>query len=311
VKWVLTLLIGTLATGVSAADSLPLRVRAAGTVAGGADARVRIAEPGGLAIDAFGTLYVTDAALHRLQRFDARGAWLGESGSLGSDPGQLRRPISATTLGSLGVAVLDRENRRIVSYDLLGQRLGVLVDLGADALTDVTGRIDGVSLAADRGGALYLADAERDRILVFDFSGRFLKSLGGYGSRPGAFRGLMAIATTPRGEVVACERAGRRVQRLDPGGRVAAGWPLEVRAGKAPLAVAVDDSGRVAVADGDRGRLWLFDRAGRLLAARTDLGEARALAFAPDGSLVVAEAAEARVRRFAIVAPGPPPTERR
>jgi len=174
----------------------------------------------------------------------------------------------------------------------------VLVDLEAAAVTDATGRVDVVTLASDRGGALYLADAERDRVLVFDFGGRYLRSLGGYGTRSGAFRGLAALATTPRGELVACERGGQRVQKLDAGGRVIASWPLAVRPGRAPLAVAVDDSARVAVADGDRGVLWIFDRNGRPWAMLDHLGDPRALAFGPDGTLLVVEASAGRVRRF-------------
>ncbi|MEO5880476.1 MAG: NHL repeat-containing protein [Candidatus Eisenbacteria bacterium] len=260
----------------------------------------RLVEPAGLAIDAFGRFVVSDAAAHRVLRYDKDGSWLGQEGALGSDPGQLRRPTAVATLGSLGVAVLDSENRRVISYDLQGRRIGVLVDLKAAALLAVTGRIDAITLAADRGGALFVADAARDRILVFDFSGRFLRELGGYGTRSGAFRGLSGLATTPRGELAACERGGRRVQQLDAGGRVVRSWPLPVAPGRAPLAVAADDSARVAVADGVSGGLWIFDRLGRLWAARYDLDEPRALAFAPDGTLLVVEAATGRVRRFSL-----------
>jgi len=263
-----------------------------------------LSEPSGIAIDAFGKFVVTDAATHRVLRFDKDGAWIGEMGSLGSDPGQLRRPIAVVTLGSLGVAVLDRENRRVVSYDLLGRRIGVLVDFASDDLTNVTGRVDPVAMASDRGGALYLADADRDRILVFDFQGRYQRELGGFGTKPGAFRGLSAIATTPRGELVACERGGQRVQVLDAGGRVVRAWPLDVERGRAPLAVAVDESLHVAVADGDWNMVRVFDRLGRLWAVSGDFTAPRALAFAPDGTLLVAERladAKSRVRRFALV----------
>jgi sugar lactone lactonase YvrE len=62
--------------------------------------------------------------------------------------------------------------------------------------------------------------------------------------------------------------------------------------------VAVDDSTRIAVTDEVSGRLWLFDLAGHLLGARGDLVSPRAVAFAPDGSLLVAEGTAGRVRRF-------------
>lgn len=299
-KWLLTLLIGTLVAGVSAADSLPLRLRTAGTVAGGADARVRIAEPSGLAIDAFGTLYVTDAALHRLQRFDARGAWIGESGSLGSDPGQLRRPGGVVLLGALSVGVLDLENRRVETYDLFGRRLGTLIDLMGTDFPSEVGRVDPVAIAADRGGALFIADGDGERVLAFEFSGRFVRALGGIGARPGSFRGLRGLALAPRGDLVTAERVNARAQRLDPGGRVLASWPLDVRPGRGALPVAVDDSARVAIADENTGRLWIFDAAGRMLGTFEGLEGPRALVFAGGGSLLVGEARSGRVIRLAL-----------
>jgi len=290
---------------VAPIDSLPGRIEPLpGTLdLGGHEG---LTEPSGIAIDAFGRFVVTDAASHRILRFDRSGAWLGEMGSLGSDPGQLRRPTAVVRLGSLGVAVLDRENRRVVSYDLLGQRIGVVVDFASDDLTNVTGRVDPIGMASDKGGALYLADADRDRILVFDFQGRYQREIGGYGTKPGAFRGLAGIATTTRGEIVACERGGQRVQVLDAGGRVVRAWPISVEPGRDPLPVAVDDSSRVALADGKgaSGALRVYDRGGRLWAAREEIVDPRALAFAPDGSLFVAERlvdSKSRIRRFALV----------
>ncbi|MEK7329448.1 MAG: NHL repeat-containing protein [Candidatus Eisenbacteria bacterium] len=284
----------------AAPDPLPWRLRAVAVVVAQGDGRGQTLEPSGIAVDAFGRLVVADAALHRLQRFEPDGRWLGESGALGSDPGQLRRPGAVVLLGALTVAALDRENRRVEGYDLFGRRLGTLIDLLDPALADAVGRVDPVALAADRGGALYVADADRDRVLAFDFAGRFVRTLGGFGARPGSFRGLGGLATAPRGGLVTAERVNARVQRLDAAGRVAAAWPLAVARGPGALAVAVDDSGRVAVADEASGRLWLFDADGRDLAALAGLARPRALAFAPDGTLLVAEAARGEVRRFAI-----------
>jgi sugar lactone lactonase YvrE len=75
-----------------------------------------------------------------------------------------------------------------------------------------------------------------------------------------------------------------------------------VRAVRARLPVAVDDSMRVAVADERAGALWVFDASGRRWAERFDLTSPCALAFAPDGTLLVAEAGAGRVRRFALEA---------
>ena len=296
----------------AAPAAMPLALREAGTLAGAPGAG-RLEEPDGVATDAFGRVYVSDAALSSLQRWDAHGQWLDETGSLGSDPGFLRRPGAVARLGSLGVAVLDVENRRIVAYDVHLRLLSVLVDLQADALQSAEGHVTPVALAADRGGALYVADADRDRVLVFDFAGEFQRELGGFGAAPGAFTGLAGVAVTPRGELVTLERppagrrgappAGSRLQRLDTGGRpvwTAVAPPWSGGGGGGALAVAVDDSARIAIADEAAGEVQLLAADGRPLARLAGLAAPRALAFAPDGSLLVAEAGAARVRRFAI-----------
>jgi len=295
---------GAVGPAGAAPDTSALRLVPVQTLGGTRDERTALVEPSGVASDAFGRLYVTDAAQHRLVRLDARGVWLGEAGTLGSGPGDLRRPAGVTAVGSLGVAILDRENQRLVLYDLFGRLAGVLTDLAA--LGEQLGRVDPVALAADRGGAVYVADADRDRVLVLDFSGRYVRTLGGYGAGGGSFRGLAGLAVGPRGELVTAERAGGRVQRLEAGGHMLASWPLKAGPRRGRLPVAVDDSSRVAVADETTGRLWLFDGAGRLLAALSDLAGPRALAFAPDGSLLVAESTAGRVRRFALAAAGTP-----
>ena len=293
----------------SPADSLAWRLRPVSVLVAQGDGRGQSLEPAGVAVDAFGRVVVADAALHRLQRFEPDGRWLGEAGSLGSDAGQLRRPGSVAMLGALAVVILDHENRRIERYDLFGRRLGTLVDLSDPALDQQVGRVDPVALAADRGGALYVADADRDRVLAFDFSGRYLRTIGGFGARPGSFRGLAGIAVAPRGGLVTAERVNARVQCFDLSGRVIAAWPLPVARPAGAMPVAVDDSSRVAVADEAGGRLWVFDDGGRPLAALSGLLRPRALAFAPDGTLLVAEAGRGEVRRFVLerAAPTAPP----
>jgi len=260
------------------------------------------ASPAGIAVDDFDRLYVSDAAQHRLVRFDADGTYLGQAGALGSGEGRMRRPGSVVTFGTLSVAVLDRENRRVLSYDLNGRLLGVLVAFESGPLFDALGRVEPVALASDRGGAMYVADAEDDRVLVFDFSGRWLRTLGGIGDEPGSFRGLRGLGAGPRGDLVAAERENARIQRLDATGAVRAAWPIAVRPGRELLGVAVDDSSRVALADEATGAVRVFDADGRLLARRDGLAAPRAVAFARDGSLWIAEAGRGAVRRW-IVAP--------
>lgn len=291
-------------------DSLVLRRVAATDLARLPDNQGRVLEPAGIAADAFGRLVVSDAASHRVQRYQRNFVWVGEAGGLGSDPGQLRRPGSVAAVGTLGIAVLDRENRRVVTYDYYGRRIGVAVDLSDPAHELEIGRVDPTLLAADRGGAIAILDPERERLLIFDFSGRFQRSLGGFGSRPGQLRGTSGLAFAPKGELVVAERTNARIQRMDADGRSVAIWPLPVRRGAGLLPVAVDDAGRVAVADEDAGALWVFAANGRPLARATGLARPRGLAFDPDGTLLVLEGAPpARLLRYRLETPGAAQTE--
>ncbi len=285
-----------------------------------------LGEATGVAVDAFGHVWATDAAGHRVVRWDAQGHWLGESGSLGSDANQFRRPTALTRLGSLGVAVLDEENRRVRAFDQLGRTMDFAIALDAPELEAVTGRVRPAGLTADRGGQLYVLDADRDRVLVFSFEGRYLRALGGYGQGAGAFHGLAAVAVAAHGELVTVERAqsaphrGRgavrdsaragtpaRVQWLDAGGSALAAWTFD-DGGARDFGVAVDDSGRVALtlAGGHADAVCLYRRDGTLIARTTDVASPRGIAFAPDGALLVAEAGAERVRRFTLA---PPPGE--
>ena len=314
---------GLLLTALSlcAAPAHAARLETLASFGPSAEGRGQLSEPSGVTTDAFGRVYVTDASMHTLQRWDAAGAWLDETGTLGSEDTRFRRPSGVTRLGSLGVAVLDLENRRVTAYDLQLRLLGVLIRLDDDALEQSVGSIRAVSLAADRGGALALADGDADRVLLFDFAGRFSKEIGGIGSRAGAFRDVVAMAMAPNGTLVVIEQrpmpkrrkgappdsagsteALARVQVLDATGTVIRTWPLATREPRG-FTCAVDDSGRVAVA-ADEGRtatLLVFDARGLELARSTDLRSPRALAFAPDGTLLLAEAGPARVRRLRLV----------
>lgn len=267
-----------------------------------------LVQPAGVAVDAFGRAWVTDAARHRLLRFDAGGVRLDETGALGSDAGQFRRPGALASYGASAMAVLDRENRRIVGYDTHARGAQVVVDLASPALEASVGRVDGVSLASDMGGTLYVADADRDRILVFDFAGTYQRAIGGYGGGVGAFRHLVAVASGPRGALVTLEwlaggkvrgkggapdsvRAAQvRVQWLDGSGASLGHW--ELPGGDSDRwSLAVDPVlPRVMLADGTSGQLWQLElRAGSLARPIARCTRPSALAFTADGSLVVAE----------------------
>lgn len=283
-------------------------------------AALPVAEPSGVVVDAFGRVWMSDGALHKLVRFTPAGERLDETGALGSEPGQFRRPGALARVGSLGVAVLDVENRRVTVYDHQLRLIGTPIDLAAPELEARIGRVTPVGLASDRGGALYVADAERDRILVFDFAGAYQREIGGFGARAGGFAGLLAVSAGARGTLVTVERprgrakraaadslTGRsRVQWLDAGSRVVNSvWLPAWSAGasESGVALVVQESGQVAVSGERSGEMYVLAPDGTVLAHTRGLLAPRALAFDEVGDLYVAAAGEARLLRFTLVPP--------
>ena len=277
-----------------------------------------LVEPAGVLSDAFGHIWVSDASLHKLRRWRADGVPLDETGALGSEPAQFRRPGALARVGALGVAVLDVENRRLSTYDHNLRLLPGAVDLASPELEARIGTVRPLALASDRGGALYVVDAERDRILVFDYAGAFQREVGGYGGRSGSFSGLTGVAVTARGRIVTVERprprskkadpsdstlARARIQWLEAGGRlIASVWSPPLASGPSELsvAVAVDAIGRVAIAGERSGEVFVLSPEGAPIARLTGLSSPRAVAFADDGTLLVAETGAARVRRWTL-----------
>ena len=277
-----------------------------------------LVEPDGVLSDAFGHVWVSDASLHKLRRWRPDGVPLDETGALGSEPAQFRRPGALARVGALGVAVLDVENRRVSTYDLNLRLLSGAVDLTAPELEARVGSVRPLALAADRGGALYVVDAERDRILVFDYAGVFQRELGGYGGRSGGFSGLTGVAVSARGRLITVERprarakraasddstiARARIQWFEAGGRlITSVWSPPLAAGASELSVAgaVDARGRVALAAERAGEVYVLAPDGAPIAHLTGLASPRALAFADDGTLLVAETGAARVRRWTL-----------
>jgi hypothetical protein len=282
------------------------------------DAARPLVEPDGVLSDAFGHIWVSDASLHKLRRWRADGVPLDETGALGSDPTEFRRPGALARVGALGVAVLDLENRRVTTYDYNLRLLSIAVDLAAADLEARVGTVRPLSLASDRGGALYVVDAERDRILVFDYAGAFQREIGGYGGRSGGFNGLTGVAVSARGRLITVERPRPRSKRVDPsdstiarariqwleaGGRlITSVWspPLAAGASELSVAIATDAIGRVAIAAERSGEVCVLSPDGAPIARLTGLASPRALAFADDGTLLVAVTGAARVRRWTL-----------
>ena len=117
--------------------------------------------PGRIAADPAGNLFVVDLGNDRIQKFDANGKLITSWGSEGSGEGQFNRPTGVTVQYPSGnVFVVDTGNSRIQVFDNNGKFIKA-VDVGKQF--DASDNID---LDVDANGKLYITDRDDDRIVV-------------------------------------------------------------------------------------------------------------------------------------------------
>ena len=181
--------------------------------------------PHGLTIDSRDNVWVTDVALHQVQKFSPEGKLLltiGERGVPGADATHFNRPTDVAVLADGSFYVSDGyRNARIAKFAADGRFLMQWGRPGKDA-----GAFDiPHGIAVDAAGRIYVADRENDRVQVFDGDGRFLAQW-----RSAAMGRPYSLALLPDGRIAVADggeqpefgpdRSG--VAILERDGRVAA-----------------------------------------------------------------------------------------
>ena len=220
------------------------------TVAG----KVPFLAPVGAAIDAAGTVYVSDAVRRTVYRIDRQGKCLGTLGG----PEEFERPTGLAYDAGRGLLfVVDTTGHRVRAYDAAGRR----------ALSFGTrGRGDGefnypVAIAVGPGGDLYVDDSMNHRVQVFAPDGSFRRRFGAPGNGPGAFDKSKGIGVDADGHVYVADAMHDVVQVFDGAGRL-----LTVIGGSGdgpgefslPTGVFVDASGHILVADSANRRVQVL-----------------------------------------------------
>ncbi|MGC8838743.1 MAG: flippase activity-associated protein Agl23 [Anaerolineae bacterium] len=130
------------------------------------------------------------------------------------------------------------------------------------------------NLAVDAEGNLYVLDTGNHRVQVFSPQGQFLREWGGEGVSPGHFKEPWGIAVAPDGTVYVADTWNHRIQKFTAEGEFLAQW------------------GQFGSTDGQLGDpmvLWgpraiAFDPEGNLLV--TDTGNKRIIKYSPDGEFL-------------------------
>ena len=249
--------------------------------------------PEGLSLARDGSVWCADAYHHRIFGYDSEGSPIGDWGDFGSGNGQFNRPSGIAFDADDNLFVVDSHNHRIQHLTKDGEFLG---SWGSQGSAD--GQLNqpwGMSI--DGEGALYVADWGNDRVQKFTPDGEFLVR---FGSRyedikiddGGSLKRPADVAVDSEGDVYVCDWGNGRVQVYYPDGDIVCGLygdahvfskaaqkvmdvnPDYMRAFKRvdpvelinfgmfdrPRGIAIDGQDRIAVSDGGRGRIQVYDK---------------------------------------------------
>jgi uncharacterized protein (TIGR03663 family) len=285
--------------------------------------------PRGIALGAEGRLYVADTDNHRIQVFDAQGAFLFQWGSqcnlqtghgcrdpdgegpLASGDGQFQEPWGLAVDPASGwVYVADTWNHRIQVFDGDGAYVAQWGQFGqvVEATDDPYLLWGPRDVVVDDRGRVLVSDTGNKRLLVFDRQGVALHQWGGGGIIPGHFEEPVGLALDGDGKVYVADTWNRRIQVFDRDYGFVREWPVEGWYGESVLNkpyLAVDAQGRVYVIDPEGHRMVVFNGQGQVVAVLSPYGLAQSafnlpLGVAVDeaGQIYVADSDGQRIVKF-------------
>lgn len=178
--------------------------------------RAPLSLPAGVALDSADRLFVSDADLHTIVCFSAKGQPIAHFGT-----SALGRPggIAIDKVRNR-LYVADAKQSKIVIFDTNSMEL--LGEMGGPSTPGKRekGRFTGpTNVALDREGNVYVADTGNYRVQVMDGTGKFLRSFGAQGDRPGEFIRPKGIAVDSQGHVYVADAEFNNFQILSREGQ--------------------------------------------------------------------------------------------
>lgn len=203
-------------------------------------------------------VYVSDRPTGSIHIFDRDGSWQREFTPAKSMPGWQPLGLTFDDAGNLYVTELRGPGQRVLVFDRAGE---VTREIGVDAGLDFPNGI-----AVDQAGNVWITDSNNGRVLAFDPTGAIVGQVarGTTAGKLGLPRGL---AIDGRGRVFVVDSTGSGVLVYGPltdGERSPEYLGFFGGAGRAngqfafPVGAAVDDRGRVYVADTANGRVQVW-----------------------------------------------------
>jgi len=226
-------------------------------------------------VDAVGRILVTDVGRQAVFVFDPdAGLSVWDQADGGEN---FVSPLGITAGPSDEIYVADAELARIVRLDVKGTPLGSFGQ-------GIVGRPTGLVRDA-LAGRTYVADTAENNIKVFDDSRALVGTIGVHGVSPGQFNAPTFLALR-EDQLVVSDTLNARVQVLSDEGEaqlVVGERGLYVGNLTRPKGVAIDDGGRIYVAESFYDHLLIFDVDGQLLLPIGGSGDSPGQFFLPGG----------------------------
>ena len=240
--------------------------------------------PTSVALDKAGNAYVADEWLNRISVCNKDGEWIGQWGTLGDGEGEFNRPSGLAFDGNDNLYLVDSLNHRVQVFTKEGNFISTWGRFGSgDGEFDHPWGVD-----IDNNGDVYIADWRNDRIQKFAPDGRFLMKFGTSGQGDGEFNRPTSVAVDKDGTIYVTDykndrlqvfngdgsfitvlageatlsKSGRERIELDPIAvkrrEMAQGLEAQEKPFQGPIAVEVDDEGRIFVVECPRHRVQVF-----------------------------------------------------
>jgi uncharacterized protein (TIGR03663 family) len=243
--------------------------------------------PRGVAVGPEGNIYVVDSDNHRVQVFDADGAFLREWGSQcnlaveqsctdldGDGPmsygdGQFQEPWGIAVDDDGRVYVADTWNHRVQVFDSDGTFLNKWGAYGQTS-GDSEFLYGPRDIALDAQGRVFVTDTGNKRIMVYDQDGNYLHQWGSEGMLPGSFSEPVGIDVDSEGNIYVADTWNQRIQVFDRDFAFLHEWPVDAWYGQSVVNkpyLAVDAESRVYITDPEGYLVAVYSSDGELLAA--------------------------------------------
>ena len=217
-----------------------------------------MSEPGGIAQDSEGNLYVVDRATNCVEEFSSGGTFVKKFGGSAGSEGELKEPEGIAIDGSGTIWVANSGKNAITQFD----KTGKFIRIFRDAL------VGPVAIAYSAyNGLMYVADTEAERIEWINPSNiNEYKQFGSHGSGEGQLYYPEGITVDKAGNVWVSDTFNDRVEEFSAAGTYISTFG-HLGAGEGdldvPKGIALDSEGNVLVADAGNKRVEEFSASGQ------------------------------------------------